>query len=69
VVKQIGDIKNNSEFEGISVGFSDDDEGNVKIIEKLIEDELHKLYPEINFIIYDTSDPKNPKKKRIIIKK
>jgi hypothetical protein len=69
VVKQIGNIKNNSEFEGISVGFSDDDEDNVKIIEKLIEDELQKLYPEINFIIYDTSDPKNPKKKRIIIKK
>jgi hypothetical protein len=69
VVKQLSEIENNSEFEGISVGFSDDDEGNVKIIEKLIEDELQKLYPEINFIIYDTSDPKNPKKKRIIIKK
>ncbi len=69
VVKQIDKIKNDSEFEGISVGYSDDDESNVKIIEKLIEDELHKLYPEINFIIYDTSDPKNPKKKRIIIKK
>ena len=69
VVKQIGGIRNNSDFEGISVGFSDDDEGNVKTIEKLIEDELQKLYPEINFIIYDTSDPNNPKKKRIIIKK
>jgi hypothetical protein len=69
VVEKIGDIKDDDEFEGISVGYSDDDEGNVKIIEKLIEDELHKLYPEINFIVYDTSDANNPKKKRIIIKK
>ena len=69
VVEQITSVVNNSDFEGISIGFSDDDEGNVKIIEKLIEEELKKLYPKINFIIYDTSDPKNPKKKRIFIKK
>ncbi len=69
VVEQITSVVNNSDFEGISIGFSDDDEGNVKIIEKLIEEELKKLYPKINFIIYDTSDPKNPQKKRIFIKK
>jgi len=69
VVEKIKDIIDDDEFEGISIGYSDDDEGNIKIIEKLIENELHKLYPKINFIIYDTSDPNNPKKKRIIIKK
>ena len=40
-----------------------------KIRSKLIRDELKNLYPEINFIVYDTSDPKDTKKKRIIIKK
>ena len=69
IVSQISEIKDNEEFEGISVGFSDDDEGNVEVVEDLIRNELKKLYPEINFIVYDTSDPKDTKKKRIIIKK
>lgn len=69
VVSQISKIKDDDEFEGISVGFSDDDLGNVEVVENLIRNELKKLYPEINFIVYDTSDPKDTKKKRIIIKK
>jgi hypothetical protein len=69
IVSQISEIKDNEEFEGISVGFSDDDEGNVEVVEDLIRNKLKKLYPEINFIVYDTSDPKDTKKKRIIIKK
>ncbi len=69
VVEQISKIKDNEDFEGISVGFSDDDEGNVEVVEDLIRDELKSLYPDINFIVYDTSDPKDTKKKRIIIKK
>jgi len=69
IVSQISEIKDDEEFEGISVGFSDDDEGNVEVVEDLIRNELKKLYPEINFIVYDTSDPKDTKKKRIIIKK
>jgi len=39
------------------------------VVEDLIRNELKSLYPEINFIVYDTSDPKDTKKKRIIIKK
>lgn len=69
VVEQITKIIDKQEFEGISVGFSDDDLGNVKVIEKLIEEKLQNKYPSIKFIIYDTSDPENPKKKRIVIKK
>lgn len=69
VVQQITNIKDSGEFEGISVGFSDDDLGNVEVVEDLIRNELKSLYPEINFIVYDTSDPKDTKKKRIIIKK
>ena len=69
IVSQISKIKDDEDFEGISVGFSDDDEGNVEVIEDLIRDELKRLYPEITFTVYDTSDPKDTKKKRIIIKK
>src|SRR5210317_916938 len=69
VVQQISKIKDDEDFEGISVGFSDDDLGNVEVVEDLIRDELKSLYPDINFIVYDTSDPKDTKKKRIIIKK
>ena len=53
----------------MSIGFSDDDLGNIESAEKYIEEELKKLYPDVKFLVYDTSDPKNPKKKRIIIKK
>jgi hypothetical protein len=69
VVQQISTIKDNESFGGISVGFSDDDLGNVEVVEELIKVELKNLYPEIDFIVYDTSDPKDTKKKRIIIKK
>jgi len=69
IVSQISKIKDDEDFEGISVGFSDDDEGNVEVIEDLIRDELKRLHPEITFTVYDTSDPKDTKKKRIIIKK
>ena len=69
IVRQISKIKDDKDFEGISVGFSDDDEGNIEVIEDLIRDELKRLYPDITFTVYDTSDPKDTKKKRIIIKK
>ena len=69
IVSQISKIKDDEDFEGISVGFSDDDEGNIEVIEDLIRDELKRLYPDITFTVYDTSDPKDTKKKRIIIKK
>ena len=42
---------------------------NVEVIEDLIRNELKRLHPEITFTVYDTSDPKDTKKKRIIIKK
>jgi hypothetical protein len=69
VVKVVGDIKDNPECTGISIGYSDDDLGNVESAEKFIEETLKGLYPDVSFMVYDTSDPKNTKKKRIIIKK
>jgi len=69
VVKEVDRIKDDKEFTGLSIGFSDDDLGNIETAEKFIEETLKGLYPDVSFMVYDTSDPKNTKKKRIIIKK
>ena len=41
----------------ISVGFSDDDIGNVAAVERFIQEELSKRFPSVKFCVYDTSDP------------
>lgn len=69
VVNQIEMIKDDPSFEGISVGYSDDDPGNIEVIINLIKTKLSKKYSQIHFNVYDTSDPNNPKKKRIVIEK
>ena len=55
----------NTKYNKLSIGFSDDDLGNVKAIEGLIEKELKHEFPDVQFIIYDTSDGGN---KKIVIK-
>ena len=52
-------IEKGKDVQNISFGFSDDDIGNVKIAEKLIEDKLNHMYPGVKFIVYDTSDEEN----------
>ena len=44
--------------EKISLGFSDDDENNVKHVTEMIESELKKDYPGVEFNVYDTSKNK-----------
>jgi len=56
----------NSGHKSISFGFSDDDPKNIKEVEKFIRNQLSKIYPEIHFVIYDTSDNKT---KKIVISK
>lgn len=51
----------NSGYKKMSIGFSDDDAGNIRAVEEFIEEELNKLYPELHFVIYDTSDGGNRK--------
>jgi len=46
----------NSGKSSISFGFSDDDKKNVKAAVEFLEDELSKQYPEIHFVVYDTSE-------------
>lgn len=43
-------------YQKLSVGFSDDDIKNVKSVENLIIEELNEKYPNIHFVIYDTSN-------------
>ena len=69
VVSAVKEMKDDDKYSGMSIGFSDDDLGNIESAEKYIEEELKKLYPDVKFLVYDTSDPDNPKKKRIIIKR
>ncbi len=67
VVKKASDLIDNPNREGIKIGFSDDDLGNIKKMEEFIRKELLKKYPKVKFVIYDTSDSKNVKKKYINI--
>ena len=69
VVDRVSSYQDTDDFEGISIGFSDDDISNVEVVEKLIEGKLKQKYPDIKFLVYDTSDPDNPKKKKMIIKR
>ena len=41
----------------VSVGFSDDDAGNVRAVSDYIKEELVKRFQGFKFVVYDTSDP------------
>ena len=55
----------NTKYNKLSIGFSDDDLGNIKAIQGFIEEELKHEFPNVQFTIYDTSDGGN---KKIVIK-
>ena len=56
----------NSEHNKLSVGFSDDDLGNINAIIPFIENVLQAEFPNVTFVVYDTSDGGN---KKITLKK
>ncbi|MBO7654555.1 MAG: hypothetical protein J6U40_06500 [Kiritimatiellae bacterium] len=51
----------------ISVGFSDDDLGNVQAVETYIQEVLAERFPGIKFCIYDTSDPTVADGRKVIV--
>jgi hypothetical protein len=51
----------------VSVGFSDDDLGNVKAVEQYIQEELARRYPGVKFCVYDTSDPALPDGRKVVV--
>ncbi|HMP74487.1 MAG TPA: hypothetical protein PKE55_14610 [Kiritimatiellia bacterium] len=51
----------------VSIGFSDDDPHNIEAIEDYLRDELGRSFPDIKFVVYDTSDPDRPKGRKIVV--
>lgn len=57
------------QYKSFSVGFSDDDEKNVKAAVELIEQELAKKYPDVKFRVIDTHDPDIEGGTKIVVSK
>jgi len=51
----------------ISVGFSDDDLGNVAAVERYIQEELSLRFPSVKFCVYDTSDPSLTDGRKVVV--
>lgn len=51
----------------VSIGFSDDDPGNVKAVSNYIRRELSKRFEGIKFVVYDTSDPTLAKGRKVCV--
>ena len=51
----------------VSIGFSDDDVGNVKTVSAFIKEELSKRFEGIKFVVYDTSDRTLAKGRKVCV--
>ena len=51
----------------VSIGFSDDDPGNVKSVSAYIRRELSRRFDGIKFVVYDTSDPSLSKGRKVCV--
>ena len=51
----------------VSIGFSDDDAGNVKAVSEFIKSELSKRFEGIKFVVYDTSDRSLSKGRKVCV--
>ena len=51
----------------VSIGFSDDDVGNVKTVSSFIRSELSKRFEGIKFVVYDTSDRSLDKGRKVCV--
>jgi hypothetical protein len=66
VLRNVEKLVQDGKYTKMSVGFSDDDLRNVKAVEEFIEHQLNKMYPEIHFVVYDTSEKG---KRKMVIEK
>ena len=60
-------VKGRRRHESISIGFSDDDRKNVDSVQEFIHQELGREFPAVKFVIYDTSDPRRRRGRKIVI--
>lgn len=51
----------------VSVGFSDDDTGNVQAVTNYIQKELSERFGDFKFVVYDTSDPSIANGRKVVI--
>ena len=51
----------------VSVGFSDDDAGNVRAVSDYIKEELVKRFQGFKFVVYDTSDPSLDRGRKVTV--
>ena len=51
----------------VSIGFSDDDVGNVKTVSNYIRSELSRRFDGIKFVVYDTSDRTLAKGRKVCV--
>jgi len=51
----------------VSIGFSDDDVGNVKTVSRFIRGELSKRFDGFKFVVYDTSDRTLSKGRKVCV--
>jgi hypothetical protein len=56
VYYKVGKLIDSGKYGSVSLGFSDDDISNVRSMVQHIEDELSRIYPEIHFVVKDTSE-------------
>ena len=51
----------------VSVGFSDDDAGNVRAVSEYIQSELVRRFKGFKFVVYDTSDPSLDNGRKVVV--
>jgi len=59
--------RNGTSGRAVSIGFSDDDKGNVKTVSAYIKEELSKRFEGIKFVVYDTSDRALSKGRKVCV--
>lgn len=64
----VGILRERGVDKPISVGFSDDDEGNALAVERFIERELADEFPGVKFAVYHTSDPDLPSGRKVEVR-
>jgi|688.fasta_scaffold221497_2 hypothetical protein len=55
-ITKYDDLIKSGKYVNTSLGFSDDDPKNIKAMVEFVNNELSRMYPEVKFIIYDTSE-------------
>ena len=51
----------------VSVGFSDDDEGNVRAVEDYVRSAMAQEFPGVKFVVYHTADPDTPAGRKVVV--